>query len=61
MNNEELREIALSILERQVEKKLREMDEMPDYEQEARPKRFALEDFLKNCPRKMRSWRCCPP
>lgn len=47
MNNEELREIALSILERQVEKKLREMDEMPDHEQEARPKDLPLRIFLK--------------
>ncbi|MEB7742186.1 hypothetical protein NGB58_23805 [Escherichia coli] len=55
MKEEDLQKLALSMLDMQRENMAN------GHKSTTRPKKFALEEFLKNCPKKMRAWRGIPP
>ncbi|EES6853253.1 hypothetical protein FMM94_RS16440 [Escherichia coli] len=61
MTNEELQEIALSILERQREKAQRQRRLLLNPLPLTRPTRFALEDFVEKYPRRLKATKNRPP
>ncbi|EJN3715900.1 hypothetical protein NPX16_003986 [Escherichia coli] len=61
MTDEELQEIALSILERQREKAQRQRRLLLNPLPLTRPKQFALEAFVEKYPRRLKSGKTRPP
>ncbi|EKQ6923942.1 hypothetical protein P6E23_005094 [Escherichia coli] len=61
MTDEELQEIALSILERQREKAQRQRRLLLNPLPLTRPKKFALEAFVEKYPRRLKATKNRPP